>query len=773
MDGGIGESALMGALISGGVGLATGKNPLTAALLGGLTGGAMSGITGALGTAGADTAQGAVQAADATSAAANAGITPLPDTSSLYWSPASDVSAVNTADITNTGATSMMESPSLGASNGYVPGSGTESTQTLGQYANAQSQTPAANLVQTADGRYIDPTAYGSTATQNVATKAAADAATKPQGILGSLKQTWNGLSMPEKVGVGIAGAYGINQLMKPPTMIDPNIGKSSYSGPKLHDLSPNFKGTDVPQPQPYYTASYAEGGIADLASGGQMAPQQANIDFMGGDMYPQSQQQRSFYATPTQMPTSAQQAMASYEPNTNPLTGQPTVGMAQGGVTGYAVGGAMGMNAQSPTNTNTTTVAAPVQMTSLPTNTDPNSFTARYAQNVGGQFKDPYENYLMTHGSGSDIPMLLNEYQSAGGKGTPEWASLAGTNFNALPQMSQSWNAAGANPVDYLHAWNSTTPTTNSAPKDYWANLNAYNTGASQWNPQQAIAAGNYDPSRFAAYNSGLPIEGSHDAWPSYMTSEASPSSPSGNAQGGIIGMAAGGIAGYAAGGTPDTGGQVYYDPAKGQYYTQSYENSPWGPLGANLGSMMGGMGGTPTRNYIGSGMPGAGGDFQATQVTPEVYQQPTYASQPTTTAVSSTIPSYSLADSLPLLQATNPGIAAMYAPKTEEVVKKAEGGVTGYSLGGYADGGIPHLLKGPGDGMSDSIPATIGSKQPARLATGEFVVPADVVSHLGNGSTDAGAKHLYAMMDKVRTARTGRKSQGKQINASNYLPA
>ena len=101
------------------------------------------------------------------------------------------------------------------------------------------------------------------------------------------------------------------------------------------------------------------------------------------------------------------------------------------------------------------------------------------------------------------------------------------------------------------------------------------------------------------------------------------------------------------------------------------------------------------------------------------------------------------------------------------------AAGGIAGYSLGGYADGGIPHLLKGPGDGMSDSIPATIGSKQPARLATGEFVVPADVVSHLGNGSTDAGAKHLYAMMDKVRTARTGRKSQGKQINASNYLPA
>ena len=95
--------------------------------------------------------------------------------------------------------------------------------------------------------------------------------------------------------------------------------------------------------------------------------------------------------------------------------------------------------------------------------------------------------------------------------------------------------------------------------------------------------------------------------------------------------------------------------------------------------------------------------------------------------------------------------------------------GGIS--TLGSYSDGG--RLLKGPGDGMSDSIPAKIGKKQEARLAEGEFVVPADVVSGLGNGSTDAGAKHLYKMMDKVRHARTGRKSQGKQITAEKYIPA
>jgi hypothetical protein len=72
----------------------------------------------------------------------------------------------------------------------------------------------------------------------------------------------------------------------------------------------------------------------------------------------------------------------------------------------------------------------------------------------------------------------------------------------------------------------------------------------------------------------------------------------------------------------------------------------------------------------------------------------------------------------------------------------------------------------------MSDNIPATISGKQPARLADGEFVVPADVVSHLGNGSTEAGANILYQMMERVRKARTGNSKQGKQINPNKFIP-
>ena len=95
-------------------------------------------------------------------------------------------------------------------------------------------------------------------------------------------------------------------------------------------------------------------------------------------------------------------------------------------------------------------------------------------------------------------------------------------------------------------------------------------------------------------------------------------------------------------------------------------------------------------------------------------------------------------------------------------------------YGIVKMAAGGMPpRFLSGGGDGMSDSIKATINEKQPARLADGEFVIPADVVSHLGNGSSKAGAKQLYAMMDRVRSARTGRKSQGKQINPRKYMTA
>jgi hypothetical protein len=101
------------------------------------------------------------------------------------------------------------------------------------------------------------------------------------------------------------------------------------------------------------------------------------------------------------------------------------------------------------------------------------------------------------------------------------------------------------------------------------------------------------------------------------------------------------------------------------------------------------------------------------------------------------------------------------------EPVVTAAQGGLMSLpeSRGYY--------LGGPTDGMADKVPATIDGRQEARLSDGEFVIPADVTSHLGNGNSEAGAKVLYDMMDRVRRARTGRAEQGRQINPNKYTPA
>ena len=82
------------------------------------------------------------------------------------------------------------------------------------------------------------------------------------------------------------------------------------------------------------------------------------------------------------------------------------------------------------------------------------------------------------------------------------------------------------------------------------------------------------------------------------------------------------------------------------------------------------------------------------------------------------------------------------------------------------------PRYLDGHSDGMADKVPANIDGRRPAALSDGEFVIPADVVSHLGNGNSNAGAKRLYKMMDDIRAARTGNPKQGKQINPDKFMP-
>jgi hypothetical protein len=121
------------------------------------------------------------------------------------------------------------------------------------------------------------------------------------------------------------------------------------------------------------------------------------------------------------------------------------------------------------------------------------------------------------------------------------------------------------------------------------------------------------------------------------------------------------------------------------------------------------------------------------------------------------------------------NPSTYQPYTYKPYAAGGMADGGSAGIaSLGGYSDGG--QLLRGPGDGVSDSIPAVIGGKQPARLADGEFVIPARIVSEIGNGSTEAGARKLYDMMARIQKTRaktTGKNAVAKNTNAAKHLPA
>ena len=114
--------------------------------------------------------------------------------------------------------------------------------------------------------------------------------------------------------------------------------------------------------------------------------------------------------------------------------------------------------------------------------------------------------------------------------------------------------------------------------------------------------------------------------------------------------------------------------------------------------------------------------------------------------------------------------GVAGIYSPQELQSlmakipVKAAEGGIMEMAKGRY--------LRGDTDGMADKLNTSIDGTQPAKLSHGEFVIPADVVSHLGNGNSDAGAKKLYSMMDKIRMARTGTKKQGKEINPDHFMP-
>ena len=227
-----------------------------------------------------------------------------------------------------------------------------------------------------------------------------------------------------------------------------------------------------------------------------------------------------------------------------------------------------------------------------------------------------------------------------------------------------------------------------------------------------------------------------------------------------------------FAKGG--DTGEYKYsYDP-KTQQFTQL--NDPVADAAQKAAAQMDNPSG------------GLGGIYNYGMQTPSVV-----APKPFTPVVTGGVaqPMQQAAAQAPVQQAPAPApIPAYQTPEQQlglggfyDYMNQQLGGMRGYQgfaegglshLGGYSDGG--RLLRGPGDGVSDSIPASIGDRQPARLADGEFVVPARIVSEIGNGSTEAGARKLYAMMERVQNARKKSVGKGKvavNSKADKLLPA
>lgn len=458
------------------------------------------------------------------------------------------------------------------------------------------------------------------------------------------------GISSPSAIGsaissnpgaaAGVAGSLllGNGNLFKPTSAAVP--ANTTVSQP-LARLSPNYKPNVVTTPTTHYQASYpnyaanpynpyATTGTqypqaVTAADGGLMQGGPAKVNFMGEDMYPQSQIQRSYYATPTQMPTSAQQTAASYEPKTNPLTGELTQSMAAGGIASLAGGG-------------NTQVAVPAESTAA----NQNAIKA-----------------LQTMMANSANAPTQTQAQPAAttGYGAPSFTRTpVGTAGQAIDATQMQGSPA------YIKAQA-------DAAAQNWANFQAY---------QNANASGG------------------------------------GGGDGG----------GDGGGGGGGDGGD-----AKGGYFHKNQFNYHNLASGGILAFAQGGQ------------KPAGNKDMAAID---------DYAAQAQSGGIASVKDAAQNGD-------WNAMIALQKLGYQQGKDFAVGGGIS--DLGSYSDGG--RLLKGPGDGVSDNIPAQIGEHQPARLADGEFVVPARIVSELGNGSTDAGAKRLYAMMDRVQAKR--KKSMGK----------
>ena len=488
---------------------------------------------------------------------------------------------------------------------------------------------------------------------------------------------------------------------------------------PKDANGNPIFNATLPAPPSPAYKPTYRDY-VANpytpvgSADGGLM---QDKLDYAGGGMYPGSQIDKTQYSSSPQMPASMQQTMAGYDPMTNPLTGEEVQHMADGGLP-YI------QQAQNQPATS-------------------NGYTPAGAGSTYGQGQFSPQTTASQPVEG--IPMLnqMNPFTQQGmppSQGVPQMST---------PQMPPQTNFAMGGVAKY--SGDTDYGSMVSGMRDVEEGIDMATKRKMQrleHNPEVAIAPDEASIANLDAYNrtlalhknnltashvkppKGLPqgaVLGSIDLTPAAQAAAEAQAKQSIAGDQGSQEAKEGGLMAMADGGSP------IYHP---QY--ANYAQTPYSPQASQ---------GIPMPNR-GAAIPAQG-----------------YAMDPLKMQGS---PAY------------NANQAAQQAQLQQIMAAAggmASGGLSGYAnggmsnLGGYSDGG--HLLKGPGDGVSDSIPATIGGKQPARLAEGEFVIPARIVSELGNGSTDAGAKRLYAMMDRIKAKRASTKNIAADTKAYKYLPA
>jgi hypothetical protein len=535
-----------------------------------------------------------------------------------------------------------------------------------------------------------------------------------------------------EMLGYGLAGTAAMSLLG--------GMNQSKLSSTNTQGQNPAYirpytysqtKNPNYGEPgESYYTQSYtaqpaykaARGGIMHLAAGGYLDAQsgvssQTNV-YPQGNMYPQSQQEHLNFATPTQMPASAEVLASDYDTLTNPYTGEAT-SMADGGV-------AIDPNAQAayvPAQVNPA-----LQVGIVPAPVVGNQYTI--APQVPPQAVTDYNRLIASRANEEYVKTLPPANTMPGGKyGTADLTNQITQNYQDI--LGRAPDQAGL---------------------DYW--LKQAQGGAKLSDIKNA----------FKTSNENL------TARPEELKTQLANSYQS------ILGRA------------PDQAGLDYWTQQfqQGKSFADIQNALKSSQEYATANPATGGAVGGPSQADINAYL-------AANPTTIKTYNAATKTySAPNVTQAQIDAWKASTAGNTDLFAGMDPAVLqTMYADYQRQQQNQGQGangglmpnslryatggGISGaYNLGSYSDGG--RLLKGPGDGVSDDIPAVIGQNQPARLAEGEFVIPARIVSELGNGSTDAGAKRLYAMMDKIQAGRKktiGKDNVAKDTKAKKHLLA